>query len=96
MPVASTFSSGGIQYITLTYRQYASDAGSDSIVVSVQTSPDLQNWTTLSLSQTSPPASGTYTMTQIGNDPSTNDPIMVIEAPYTGARQFIRLNASQQ
>jgi kumamolisin len=79
-----TTTTPGTQYLTLTYRQYASETG---LAINVQTSPDLQTWTTVSppnLSQ------------QVGTDSTTGDPIMemgVIMPPNT-TRKFIRLNVS--
>jgi autotransporter-associated beta strand protein len=94
MPMGGTFTSNGTQFITLTYRQYAFvSSGAGGVIVNVQTSPDLQTWTTLTPGQT--PTTTTYTLQQVGTDATTGDPIMQVEATYTGAVQFIRLNASQ-
>jgi hypothetical protein len=51
----------------------------------VQTSPDLQNWTTVTPSITK----------QISTDPNTGDPIMEDEVNTNGQTQeFIRLNVT--
>jgi hypothetical protein len=71
----------GTQYLTLTYRQYASGTG---LSINTQTSSDLQNWTT-----------ETDLYQQVGSD--AGDPIMeigVITPPAT-TRQFIRLQVVQ-
>jgi autotransporter-associated beta strand protein len=74
--------------LTLTYRQNSSETG---INVIVQTSPDLQNWSTIT--PTSLPVADT--IQQIGTDPNTNDPIYQIQVPASGTREFIRLNLTQ-
>jgi hypothetical protein len=72
---------GGMNYLTLTYRQYVALTG---VTINVQTSPDLQTWTTVSppdLSQ------------QVGT--ASGDPIMEVGVKLTGAtKQFIRLNVT--
>jgi cyclophilin family peptidyl-prolyl cis-trans isomerase len=72
------------QYVTLTYHQYALKTG---ITVSVQTSSDLQTWTTVS----------NPTIVAVGNDTTTanNDPIFQVQVPATGTEQFLRLNVTQ-
>ena len=79
-----TTSNPGTQYLTLTYRKYASAIG---VTVNVQTSPDLKTWTTVDppdLSQ------------QVGTDPNTGDPIMEVGVKANGAGpQFVRLNFTQ-
>jgi len=79
LPVVGT--SGGGQYLTLTYRQYAQMVG---VTIYVQTSSDLQTWTTVS----------NPTITQTGTD-SNGDAIMQAEVPVSGTAQFIRLNITQ-
>jgi len=92
LPVAGVTTIGQSQYLTLTYRQYALKSG---IAVSVQASPDLKAWTTLTQTTTNPPANMTnYTLLQMGTDPNTSDPIMQVLAPMNGTTQFIRLNVS--
>lgn len=79
-----TSSTLGTEYFELTYRQYQALEG---VTVNVQTSTDLQTWTTVNppnLSQ------------QVGTDPNTGDPIIevgVIIPPHT-PKQFIRLNVT--
>jgi len=79
-----TTTTPGTEYLTLTYRQYALETG---ITVNLQTSPDLQKWTTVS-----PPD----VFRQVGSDPTTGDPIMEDGVKANGStRQFIRLNVTQ-
>jgi hypothetical protein len=83
LPTVGTTTIGNTQYLTLTYRQYALETG---ITVNVQTSPDLQTWTTVTpgLSQ------------QIGTDQATGDPIMEVgvTVPTNATKQFIRLDVT--
>ena len=74
-----TTTTPGTTYLTLTYRRYTLVTG---ITVNVQTSSDLQTWTTVTpnISQ------------KIETDPNTGDPIMEVEVNTEGApREFIRL-----
>jgi hypothetical protein len=80
---------GGVICLTLTFRENPTASG---ITVNVQTSPDLQNWTTLPQSQTSTPTA--YTIQQIRTDATTGDPIMQVQVVAEGAREFIRLNVT--
>jgi N-acetylneuraminic acid mutarotase len=83
LPTVGMASSGNTSYLALTYRQYALETG---ITMNVQTSSDLQTWTTVN-----PPEFSQ----QVGVDMSTGDPIMEIGVKATGAAtQFIRLNVS--
>ena len=66
------------QKLTLTYRQYALLTGT---TVSVQTSSDLQTWTTLS----------NPTIVPAGVDPNTGEPLMQVQVPFSGDKLFIRL-----
>jgi len=79
LPVADTATSGQTQYLTLTFRQNPTQTG---ITINVQTSTNLQTWTTVPHP----------TMTQTGSDATTGDPIMQAQVPVSGATQFIRLN----
>ena len=85
--------------MTLTFRKYALGTLLFGQNVNVQTSPDLQTWTTLTQSSGSNLTTtiGQYTLVQVGVDSNTGDPIMEVEAPYSSTinRQFIRLNVSQ-
>jgi len=77
-----TTTSPGTTYLTLTYRQYAKVTG---VTIQVQTSPDLQTWTTVTPS----------IVKQIGTDPNTGDPIIEDEVNTNGqAAEFIRLNVT--
>ncbi len=79
-----TTTTPGTQYLTLTYRQYAALT---DVTINVQTSSDLQNWSTVN-----PPA----LFKQVSTDSITGDPIMEVGVKLTGAKQqFIRLNVTQ-
>ncbi|HEV3272310.1 MAG TPA: peptidylprolyl isomerase [Candidatus Methylacidiphilales bacterium] len=82
LPAVGTTTIGGTPYMTLTYNQCTALVG---VTVNVQTSPDLQNWTTV----TNP------TFVQTGSNSTTGDPIIQVQVPVTGAKQFIRLNVTQ-
>jgi len=82
LPVTGMATNGGNQYLTLTYRQYASERG---LTVNVQTSSDLQSWQTVTPDITQ----------QLGLDPNTGDPIIQVEVNTAGApKKFIRLNVT--
>ena len=91
MPAVGTLAVSGTSYLTLTYRQYQGLTGT---TVNVQTSPDLLNWTTLTLTSGTP-APGTYAQQQAGTDPTTGDPILQDEVLMTGPAQFMRLYVTQ-
>jgi hypothetical protein len=77
-----TTTTPGTTYLTLTYRQYSLITG---VTINLQSSPDLQTWTTVTpaISQ------------QMGIDPVTKDPIMEVGVNSNGvSRQFIRLNVT--
>ena len=77
-----TTTTPGTTYLTLTYRQYAKLTG---VTIQVQTSPDLQNWTTVTPSISN----------QVGTDPTTGDPIIEDEVNTNGqSSEFIRLNVT--
>jgi hypothetical protein len=77
-----TTTTAGTTYLTLTYRQYTKLTG---VTIQVQTSPDLQNWTTVTPSISK----------QISTDPNTGDPIIEDEVNTNGQTQaFIRLNVT--
>ncbi len=79
-----TTTTPGTAYLALTYRKYALLTNA---LITVQTSPDLQMWTTVTpdLSQ------------QIGTDPVTGDPIMEVGVISNGAGPgFIRLRVTGQ
>ncbi len=80
LPSMSLTSVDGIDYLTLTYRQFMFETG---LTIQVQTSTDLQTWTTVSPPELSQ---------QIGTDSVTGDPIMQVGVIANGGRQFIRLN----
>ena len=76
----------GTEYLTLTYRENQLMTG---ITVNVQTSSDLQTWTTLKPSDVPPD----FLSQQVGAD--SGDPIMEVGVKLTGAKkQFIRLNVT--
>jgi hypothetical protein len=77
-------STPGTPYLELTYRQ---NQMLENVTVNVQTSTDLQNWTTVN-----PP----NLTQQVGTDPSTGDPFIevgVFIQPHT-SKKFIRLNVT--
>jgi hypothetical protein len=80
-----TTTTPGTKYITLTYRENPFASG---LTINVQTSSDLQTWTTVS-----PPDLSK----QVGTDLTTGDPIMevgvIVNSP---SKQFIRLNVITQ
>jgi cyclophilin family peptidyl-prolyl cis-trans isomerase len=82
LPVLGTTTINSLPYLTLTYRQFALKTG---ITTHVQTSSDLQTWTTV----TNP------TIVQTGANATTGDPTMQVQIPASGANQFIRLNITQ-
>ncbi len=82
LPVVGTVTTNGTRYLTLTYRRYALLTGT---TVNVQTSPDLVTWTTVA----------NPTVLASGSDPVTGDPITQVGVPFTGSREFIRLNVTQ-
>jgi streptogramin lyase len=77
LPTSGMMTIGDTTYFTLTYREYAALSGA---TVTPQMSTDLLNWTAVS----TPP-------TVIGIDSTTQDPIMQVAVPYTGATEFLRL-----
>jgi hypothetical protein len=91
LPAAGTTTIGSTQYLTLTYRQYALGTG---MAIYVQTSPDLQTWTTLTPTATTPTAT-TFALQQVNTDPTTGDPIFQVQTTINGGRQFLRLNVTQ-
>ena len=90
MPDVDQTTVSSIPYLTLTYRQSSQETG---LTIVVQTSPDLQTWTPLTLT-TGTPTATTYTLQQVGTDSVTGDPIMQVLTPLTGANQYIRLNVT--
>ena len=84
LPTVGMTTTGGVDYLTLSFRQYALKTG---ITINVQTSSNLQTWTTVSPLDISQ---------QLGTDSTTGDPIMEVGVKLTGAtKQFIRLNVTQ-
>jgi uncharacterized repeat protein (TIGR03803 family) len=82
LPVGSFTTISGQKYLCLTYRQNAFLSG---YTVSLQSSPDLHNWTTVApdLSQ------------QLGTDPVTGDPIVRVGVNVTNSSQeFLRLSVT--
>jgi uncharacterized repeat protein (TIGR03803 family) len=85
LPTLSTTTVGSAPYLTLSYRQYT---GASSVPVNFQISSDLKTWTTIT--PTSTPIAAT--VSQIGTDATTGDPIMQYQVPESGAKEFIRLD----
>jgi kumamolisin len=90
LPEVKATTVNGTNYLTITYREY--QQLDSSVSVSVQTSSDLQNWTTLTLGQTA--TATTCTLQQMSTDPNTGDPIMQATVLVTGGKQFIRLQVT--
>lgn len=90
-PFAGVTTIGENQYLTLTYRRYLYATG---VTVNVQTSTDMQSWTTVNLN---PPNPANSFSQQIGWDTTKNppDPIMEVGVQITNpAGQFLRLNVT--
>ena len=86
LPVPGLTTVGGNQYLTLTYRQNAGESG---ITINLQTSTDLQNWTTVSSSNPN------YLTQNLGVDQTTGDPIVELGVKTAGiSKKFIRLNVT--
>ncbi len=81
---AATDTSGSSSFV-MNYRQNPQAAG---LTVNVQTSTDLQTWTTVTPSAIGP----------VSTDPVTGHPIMQLQMPMQAGvpKQFMRLNVSQQ
>jgi len=83
LPIFKTTTIGGVSYLTLTYRQAAFVSG---ISVKVQTSSDMQTWTTVD-----PPD----VVEPLGTDSTTGDPILELGVRSNGqAKQFVRLQVT--
>jgi len=88
LPTLGMTTVSGTQYLTLTYRQNPLMTG---ITVNMQTSPDLQTWTTLKPSD----VPRDFLSEQVGTDSTTGDPIMEVGVTANGlTKQFIRLNVT--
>jgi hypothetical protein len=80
LPTLGDATVNGVDYVTLTYRQYQNETG---ITVTLESSPDLINWSPV----VPPPLSQ-----QLGVDPVTKDPIMQVGVTAaTSGNQFLRL-----
>jgi hypothetical protein len=82
LPTVSMTSSAGQKYLCLTYRQNALLSG---VTINLQSSPDLQTWTTVTpdISQ------------QIGTDSVTGDPILQLGVNVTNlTHEFLKLKAT--
>jgi hypothetical protein len=90
LPVVGTTTIGGNPYLTLTYGQNSLETG---ITINVQCSPDLQNWTTLTLT-TGTPTSSQYIEQPTGQADPNGDPYMEIEVLLSGTKEFIRLDVT--
>jgi hypothetical protein len=85
LPEVNFLTNNGVDYLTLTYRQYASAIG---LTVNLQTSSDLINWQTVS-----PPDFAQ----QVGTDSNTGDPIITLGVKANASsKQFIRLRVISQ
>jgi peptidyl-prolyl cis-trans isomerase A (cyclophilin A) len=84
LPTVGKTTIGSTTYMTLSFQQNA--ASLTDLTYTVQTSSDLQTWTSV----TSP------TTVEVGSNPTTGDAIMQVQIPVSGAEQFIRLSLTQQ
>jgi BspA type Leucine rich repeat region (6 copies) len=91
LPVLGTTNLDGTDCLTLTYRQYF---GANSVTMNVQTSSDMQTWTTLNEASAPLSSPSTYAVQETGI--INGDPIVQIQVPHTGSTQFIRLQLIQQ
>jgi hypothetical protein len=80
LPTVGAVTNSGTNYVTLTYHQNTALVG---VTVNVQTSPDLQTWTTLPH-----PA---FVQTALD---SAGDTIFQIHSAITGTKLFIRLRVT--
>lgn len=82
LPAVGMTTISGSSYITLTYRQYLGETG---LTINVQTSTDMNTWTTVTPDHT----------VNVGTDPVTNDPLIQVQvkvSPTGAPQEFIRLN----
>lgn len=91
LPTVGMTTIKGTNYLTLTYREY--QQLDPSVIVNVQSSSDLQTWTTLPQGQTA--TETTCTLQKVNTDPTTGDPIMQAAVLVTGTKQFVRLQVTQ-
>jgi sugar lactone lactonase YvrE len=85
LPAEGMVTTGTTTYLTLTYQEFAGLTGT---TVNLQTSPDLQTWSTV----TAP----NYFSQILSIDPGTGDPIIEMGVPSNGTgKQFIRLQITQ-
>jgi hypothetical protein len=90
LPVVGMTTSGGLTYLTLTYRQFAGQTG---LTIQLQTCSDLKSW--VPIVQPGQPATPPPFSQQLGTDSETGDPIMEVGALANGLKtQFIRLSVS--
>jgi hypothetical protein len=74
----------GVQYLTLTFQE---NAALNGVTVNLQTSPDMQTWTTVTPD----------IQHQVGSNAQTGDPIVEMGVIYAGTgKQFLRLNVASQ
>jgi chitodextrinase len=78
LPHVGALTIAGTSYLTMTYRENPHCSG---ISVSVETSSDLVNWTLVA----------NPTVSQVGTDAATGDPIVQARVPSAGTTEFIRL-----
>ncbi len=82
LPAVSVTGNLGQQFLCLTYRQNAQLSG---VTINLQSSPDMQTWTTVT------PA----VSLQVGTDSVTGDPILQVGINVTNSNEdFIRLNVT--
>ncbi len=83
LPTVGTTMVGGTTYVTLSYHQLLSLSG---VTVGIQTSSDLQTWTTVQQPR----------IVQTGADFSTTgDPIFQFQVPMSGTKTYVRMILTQ-
>jgi len=86
LPALSLTTNNGIEYLTLTFREYSA-AAPNGVVPTLQASSDLVNWAAV--------PSNLYFSQQMGTDPATGDPIMEMGVEINSSSpQFIRLQVT--
>ena len=78
LPHLGKVTTSGTTYLTLTYRE---NPRLTVTTVNVETSPDLKVWTIVA----------NPTVTQVGTDSATGDPIIQTRVPFAGSTEFMRL-----
>ena len=86
LPASKMIMNNGNSYLTLTFREYSA-AIANGVTPTLQSSADLQNWSTVPSNQ--------LLSQQVGTDSATGDPIMEMGAELNGSTKlFIRLQVN--